>query len=259
MCPYEHANYRTVLRAWLSGPPRRSQERLARSIGTSRSAIAMVLKGDRNIPLSQARAWGEGLGLSTPEELTYWEALVRAEHGESLALRRAARLHVRAVREFLTARRPDADAASLFGRWYAPGVMELSRQPGFDPEPAALAARLWPEGEACEVEAALTGLRDAGLLGPGPVATDQEIEGDLAQAARTYHAAQLDHARAAMDTFSSDERYLASLTVGIRAEDLPKLVATLHRFQLEVVEPHRSDRADSVVQVSVQVFPRTRP
>jgi uncharacterized protein (TIGR02147 family) len=254
---YDHTNYRSVLRAWLS-EKRRSQTRLAKLVGLARSTVAMVLSGERHIALAQARAWGEAIGLGDGEELAYWEALVRSEQGETLALRRAARLHVRAMRDYRSAQRPSDEVAGLLWRWYVPVILELVKLPDFRLEAAWLHERLWPEVDEEVLEIVLHQVQATGLLG-GSVATERELSGGLAEMARLYHISQLDHAKEALDKLPSTERYLASVTVAVRRDRMRELLDSIHRLHLEVVEPHHTDTPDTVVQLNVQLFPRLKP
>jgi len=254
----EHSTYRSVLRSWLGEHPNRSQTFLARRVGVSRSLVAMVLHGERDLNLSQAKAWGRALSLNG-DDLDYWETLVRCEHGETLALRRAARQQASALADFLKARRPQKSEAPLLARWYVPVILELRRCEDFQPTTDWLSTRLWPQPDPVELEEALAQLSKLGILdGTQSVATERELDDDeLTAMARTYHRQQLAHASEALDAFSQEQRYLGSLSVAIRHDQLPQLVEALHQFQLQVIEPHRSDDPDMVVQVNVQLFPRT--
>lgn len=162
------------------------------------------------------------------------------------------------MREYLAAPRLPEDAADLIGLWYVPVLMELAGRDDFVRDPVALAAVIWPRVDAAEIAAALDRMEELGFFDGGNVATDRILDGRLAEAARAYHVAQLEHARDALESIPHDERYLASLTVAIRSSDLPALLASLHRFHIEVVDPHRAAAGDLVVQLSVQLFPRTR-
>ena len=194
------------------------------------------------------------------DHLADWEALVRSEHGESLALRSAARAAARALADFLSARRPDPEDAALLGRWYVPVILELQRCEGFRPEVDWLMARLWPTPDTDELTRALRLLREGDLLGDRrSVATERQLDDEaMARMARAYHRQQLEHASQAIDEVPSADRYLGSLSVAVRRDDLPALIEALHLFQLSVIEPHRAVDADLVVQVNVQLFPRTR-
>jgi uncharacterized protein (TIGR02147 family) len=257
---FDHTDYRDVLRDWLAAHPRRSQTSLARRVGVSRSQVAMVLAGERDVLPATSLAWGEGMGLRG-DELTFWAALVRAEHGGSLAQRRAAKHQAAALADYASARRPSQREAELLGRWYVPVVLELQHLPDATTDPVRIAARLWPTPDLEELTATLACMAERGMFGePADVATEAQIDDDLlAGMARRHHREQLHHASLALDQFDSAERYVSSLSLAIERSRLPELVERLHHLQLELVEPFRADAPDQVVQLCVQLFPRTRP
>lgn len=261
---HDHTSYRDAIRAWLAGPPKRTQILLAGRVRTSRANVAMILKGQRDVSPAMSRAWGHALDLASESELQYFDDLVLQEQANTLGQRRKARVRARVERDFARAERPPEDLADLLGRWYVPAIFELARVPGFQAHPDWIRHRLWPDVEVEEIAAALARLVEAGLLrargsGEPPVATEKLVQGDRAAAARQFHAAQLEHAREAMETLPGNLRHVASVTVAIRRDDLPRLIEALHRFQLEVVEPFRAADPDLVVQLGAHLFPRSRP
>jgi hypothetical protein len=108
---YAYDDYRAFTTAWLDSRDRLTQSWLARKVKSVPSFVSMVLRAQRNLSLPDGRVWGMALGLKD-DELTYYEAMVRAEHAPTLALRRAARTHMRAARDFAHAvHAEDADHA----------------------------------------------------------------------------------------------------------------------------------------------------
>jgi uncharacterized protein (TIGR02147 family) len=268
---YEHDHYCEPIRAWLSADPKRSQSALAKRANVSRSMVAMVLSGKRELPLPQARTWGRALGLEEEESLTFFEALVRAEVGETIALRRAARQHVAAARQYRSAPRITGEEGSLLAAWFVPVLLELARIGGLPDDPAEAAGLLWPEVDAIIVGEAVRALREQGVLVPEaggrlrtggqPLATAREVGEELAELVRSYHASQFEHAGVAMRSFGRDVRHVSSLVVAVPSGAVDELIGSLHRFQLDVIEPFRAEPDDlgpvRLVQVSVQLFPRT--
>ncbi len=261
------ADYRSVLRGWL-GAEGRTQAVLARRARVSRSMVSMVLGGERELPLSQARAWGGALGLDG-DQLAYFEALVRAEGGETLDLRRAARMHVAAARAWHGARRLGVDAQHLLAKWYVPALIELAQLGRLD-DAASAAGLLWPEVEPAEVERAIGELVDRGVLvgradggytigTPHGVVTERDVPAEVAEAVRTYHEAQLEHARLAMRVWPAEVRHLGSLVVSLAPEAVAPAIEALHRFHLSLSESLRpaSSASRRLFQISVQLFPRT--
>lgn len=265
--PFDFTEYRALVRSWIEARASRSQASLGRKVGVSRSTVAMVLAGERDVPLSRATSWASALDL-VDEARAYFMLLVRADSPVSLDLRRLARTQAAAVRDAQLALRPSLQQARLLGRWYVPVILELSRTEGFRLEPAWLTEKIWPEvelGELADTVDALVGLgilrvRDGvTVVDHPPISTNRQLTEELSKIGRAYHRTQLEHASVALEEQSSEVRHVASLAVAIDANRLPELRTALHRFQLEVIEPFRvSAGGDTVVQVSVQLFSRTR-
>lgn len=264
---YDHTDYRTFVRAWLAAHPKRSQSWLAKQIGVGPAMMSMVLSGERDLGLHLGRTLGSTLGLED-DDLTYFDALVRAAHGPTLAIRRAALHHVRAARDFVQLRQPSPEQFSWFGSWIHLAILGLARFDGFRPEATWIARRLWPEVDEDVVKVALVDLLRAGVLTEAegawrvdqrPLGTGRRIhDRELSVAARRLHLDQLDHAALALETFGADERFTASVSIAISRDQLPDLIAALHRFHLEVIEPFREGPPEQLVEVVVALFPRSR-
>jgi uncharacterized protein (TIGR02147 family) len=228
----------------------------------------MVLSMKRNLPLTAAAAWARGMGL-TETESAYFQLLVRADSAATATMRRDGRLQAAALRQAHLARHPTLAQAEVLCRWYVPVILELAKSAGSDLSAEWLHARVWPEVDSDELQATLDTLRAAGIVSvqqgevevdPTPFSTDKELTAEMSHFGRRYHEAQLAHAATALQTMGQSDRYLGSLAVAVREQDLQQLSEALHRFQLSAIEPFRSrEGADTVVQVSVQMFRRTTP
>lgn len=265
--PLDHDDYRALVRAWIAADGRRSQAGLARRVGVSRSTIAMVLNGARDIPLAAARQWAKALSLPT-DQARYFAALVRADSPVSGEIRQQARAQLRSARAARKARVVTLEQARLLGRWYVPVIFELSRTVGFELDAAWLCARVWPEVPRAEMEVAVRLLAELGIVrldddgevivDRRPFVTEQQLPDEFSRIGTAYHHAQLEHAGQALDTQGPATRHVASLALALERTRLPELIEALHRFQIEVVEPFRTPvNADAVVQLSVQCFVRT--
>ncbi|MEQ1502058.1 MAG: TIGR02147 family protein [Myxococcota bacterium] len=264
---YAHTDYRAFVRAWLEEHPKRSQRWIAAKLGVAPALVSMILAGDRDLGLHHARPFGRILGLED-EPLNYFDALVRAEHGPTHEIRKAARHHVQAMRDFVGQRSPTADQFDWFGSWVHLSILGLARLDGFRPEPAWVCARLWPEVAPEVARAALDDLLAANVLieadggwsiDQTPLGTGQRVtQPDLARAARQLHLDQFDHAGRAIDAHGPDRRFTASVSLAVAHENVPRLIAALHRFHLDVIEPFRDGPAEQLVDVVVAMYPRSR-
>ncbi|MCB9678034.1 MAG: TIGR02147 family protein [Alphaproteobacteria bacterium] len=265
--PFDHAEYRPLIRAWIGARPARSQTLLARRAGVSRSMVAMVLAGERDLPLASAETWADALELED-DGRAYLLLLVKADSPISLDLRRQARAQAAALRDSHYALRPTLRQAQLLGRWFVPVILELVRAGRASLDPEWLAARIWPEVTADEVDETVRALREAGIvteedgtmrIDHRPIATNRQLSDELSRTGRQYHHVQLEHASRALDEQPPETRWVGSLAVAVDGSRIEEMQQALHRFQLEVIEPFRADAgADTVVQVSLQLFARTR-
>ncbi|MCA9493531.1 MAG: TIGR02147 family protein [Myxococcales bacterium] len=260
---YAQDDYRAVIRFWLGEG--RSHAEMARRARVSRSMVSMVLAEERDLPLSQARAWGLAMDLAG-EELVHFEALVRSEAGESLALRRSARRQVAAARAYRDARRFTETEAHLLSRWYVPVLLELA-QVGALTDAASAAEVLWPRVSVDEVQGALDELITRRILTfddqgtarlDQPLVTERDVGPAVADAVRAYHDAQLEHGRRALREWSHDVRHVGSVVVAVPEDRVGDLIAQIHRLHLDLIPPATTGSEPvRLVQVSVQVFPRT--
>lgn len=266
--PYAYDNYRAFIDAWLASKPNLSQAWLAGRAGMSKAFVNMVLRSTRDLALHDARSWADAMSLDD-DTRRYFEALVSAEHAPSLQLRRAARLHVDATRAHHNARVVGGEAEPWIGSWVHVSVISLAHQKGFSRDPAWIAERLWPDVSLQEAEDAVTTLIDLGVLvqredgrwgaHPEPLRTAWQIPPEQAgHAAKRLHKDELDHAALSLDTYTGERRFVASLSLPIRADQLQELIRTAQRTHLDLVEPFRTDDPDAVVEVLLAIYPRTR-
>lgn len=262
-------DYRKYVRAWLDAHHARSMRSLAKGVGVHHSFVSMVLKGKRSVAVSDARTWAEAMRLDG-EAQTYFEAMVRWRHGATPALRRAARVHLDAARNFADAQEVASESAELLLSWHVIALYELARLPAFQGEVAWIAERLWPRVSHDEIQDALDALEELGALARDaggalrPVhdwqATDTQIDDrKMAHLAVALHKSVLDNAVQALG-IDGGERYLGAVTLTVRRSDLGDIVGALHQAQLAALEPFRApDDADHVVTVSLQVVPHLLP
>ena len=262
--PFDHDDYRELIRGWIAARPARSQSMLARRLGISRSKVAMVLSGAREVGLTEVGTWTAGLDLEG-EAADYFMLLVRSDAPISLDMRRKARTQARSMRDLRMARRPTQEQARWLSRWFSTVILEMARRPDFDPDPEALASRIWPQVEADEVREVLRHLDELGIfrqLQSNPsqsVSTDRQLSDELSRYGMEYHHTQLEHASRALDEQGPDQRFVYSSVASVHRKDLEALKEALSRFQLEVLEQFRADvDGDQVIQVQLQMFARER-
>ncbi len=140
--------------------------------------------------------------------------------------------------------------------WCSPIIVELSRMADFQPDPAWIAARIRPEVELTEVEAAFTALAQAGLLGdelPHRIHTPSQVDH---LAGRRAHLAALEAASRALIQVPSDEREFHIAVLSVPEASVPAVLAEL-RASIErirdLADGYRGQEG-AIVQVQMQAW-----
>ncbi|MEQ1506537.1 MAG: TIGR02147 family protein [Myxococcota bacterium] len=262
----DYSDYRAYLRDWLrerAGRP--SMRTFAVRAGVSVTLVSQILRQQRDLEPRRAPDFGRALDLQD-DQVQWFVDLVQVEHGSSLLERRAARDRILARRRIKRAQAITEPMARLLNHWYYPAVAELARCPGFQDDPAWIAAILRPRITEIEALDALETLVDLGVLARGadgalmPVAetwtTGTEVDAAaVGAAAREYHRWALRRASDAIDEFPPPERHVATFTAVVAAGALPEVKELAQRFEAQLLQCCEQNPGDRVYLVSVQLFP----
>lgn len=263
-------DYRAYLAAWLEHRrPAVSLRTLARRVGCSAALTSQIVNGRSDLEPSRVSAFNRALE-HDDDEAAYFHDLVVAEHGSSLRERRAAASRAVAARRFMLGKRGGTQPMLLLlSRWYMPAILQIAQCEDFVADPGWIAERLFPPitpDEAAEaldqlVAAGLLVRRDDGAVAPATatVATDREIAGQIAAAARQQYRWVLARAAAVMGEVPHQERHFGMFTTTIHRDDLPKVKEAIERFQVELMHLCEQRPGTGVYQIALQLFPLTRP
>lgn len=251
---FDYQDYRSLLRARTRSRKSCTQRAIAKRLKCSNGYVSMIVNGKRNLSLGDARRWSRALFLG-PEEATYFEALVQAEHAPTIELARAARVQAEATQRYHRAKSSRMDGV-VQGGWPRIVLLELAKCEGFQPDPAWVAARV-PGLDVNQARAELERLRAAGTIAAEPDhATPIEVEDDdLAKDVAQLHHDLIARADASLGE-PPQHRHFGANCLAVRREDIPTLKHALHRLLVETIEPLRGHPdADRVVALGVFLVP----
>lgn len=252
-------DYRRFIEAWVEW---RSTQRAGYGLGVfamnarlGRATLPNILGGRRHPSPETLDGIAEAMHLD-PQEHEFLSLLVDIQRASTLdeqaRLLRAIFAHPR----YAAGSQQDPDLVEALTSGCSGVIFELSRLPGFQADPAWIAARLRPEVAVDEVATALDALGRAGLLdadAPHRVHTPSQVDHI---AARRAHLAALDAARQALVQVPWDEREFHFTTVSVPESAVPAILtevkAAVERVR-DLADKYR-DEGEAVVQVQVQAW-----
>jgi uncharacterized protein (TIGR02147 family) len=267
---FQYLDYRAYLRdvidARRSASSAFSLEALGRRTGClTKSHLSLILAGKRSLTPQRATALGRALGLDDGE-LRYYERLVQFNQAKDDAGREQHLAALLADVRRRTGPNLPLESYRVLESWHGLVVRELARRPGFDPAPAAIAARLKGFLTAAEARRAVRTLVETGLLAEAAdgalVPTDETIrtaDEISSLAVRQYHRSCLDLAKRVLESEPVASREFGSVNLLVRPEDKPRLKDLIKTFREQVLALAAPEGASAarVTQVNVQMFDLT--
>lgn len=238
--------------AWIAVEEGRSQRQFAVVAGVPRGTLSNVLKGQRPLPPEHIAAVAGVLQLDEAERAVLVDlvAATRAGASEHDVLR------LRGRQALLLAHRPSARDAAYMASHTTVRVRELSVLPGFEADPAWIAARLVPPVSEAEAAEALRVLAEVHpRIGREHVDVSSGAEPPW-RPSPDYQHQVLAAAQHAVG-LPRDQRYLQSWVEAVPEEALPLLRAELDALVHRVVAVCRAAGGPPtrLVQVSAQLVP----
>jgi uncharacterized protein (TIGR02147 family) len=268
---FEYVDYRAFLRDHFEASKARnanySHRFFARRAGLSSSNfLKLVMDGRRNLGPTTIEKFVKALKLG-PAEAAFFADLVALDQAQTVADKNRAFERVAANRRFRVARRLEGPLFEYLTHWYYPAVRELAGRPDFRDDPSWIADQLLPKINVRQARAALSTLRQLGLLvedergrlvrGETSLTTGHEVRSIVIPA---YHRQMIEQAATAIGSVAPDERDVSALTVCIKSATLDDLKQRIRRFREEML--HRCDEEtepEQVYQLCIQLFPLSRP
>lgn len=268
---FEYVDYRAFLRDHFevskATNANYSHRFFARRAGLSSSNfLKLVMDGKRNLGPTTIEKFVKALKLP-PDEAAFFADLVALDQAQTVADKNRAFERVAANRRFRVARRLEGPLFKYLTHWYYPAVRELAGRPDFRDDPAWVAEQLMPKINLRQARAALTTLRQLGLLvedehgrlvrGDTSLTTGHEVRSIVIPA---YHRQMIEQAAASIENVAPDARDVSALTVCVKASSVDDLKQRIRRFREEML--HRCDEEvepEQVYQLCIQLFPLSRP
>lgn len=265
---FRYRDYREFLSAFYAHkkPNGLSYRAFARAAGLGApNYLKLVIEGKRNLSSEMAERFAAACRLNG-EATEYFKILVAFNQAKRDDERN--QLHERLTRfaRFRSSQRLDLAQKEYHSTWYIPAIRELVACPGFEEEPAWIAATLMPPITERQAVQALEVLQRLGLL-------ERDESGRLVQVSRAvstghetrglylrnYHAEMMERAVRAMHDFSAEERHVSALTLSASSATVREVKRRVLEFRRELCALCDADPDPAqIIQLNLQLFPLSR-
>ncbi len=239
----------------------RSFARLAGS--TSPNLLQLITARKLNISNSQLSTLAKSLGLDSNEE-KYLETIVAFDHAKTHQEKDKYFQRILLTREYKAIKTIEKKQYDYFSHWYNPVVRELVTSKQYPDDPAWIAERIVPKITLGRVKRSIELLNELGLIDyivekKKWVCTDRTVRTPsevLSMAIVKYSQDIITLGKEAIERFSSKERDVRSITIGLSKEGFKELKKRMESFWKEVLAfADTQENADQVIQVNMQLFP----
>lgn len=228
-----------------------------------------LIRGRRPLTLKTSKKIVAGLGL-VGRQRQYFEALVEHTYEKDPVIRENIFRKLVLLKGSLVANELDRWQLEFFSHWSHAVLLELMNCVEGSLEPEWFQAHIRPKISLEEVKSGLEVLCRIGYAKKDESAgkyislrQDVTTGAEVADVALVrYHQTLLDLARAAVVDCAAEEREVNSLVLTLTEDEFESLKADVQAFSQKIFDAHPQKRAESstrVVQVSMQIFPLTRP
>lgn len=152
----------------------------------------------------------------------------------------------------------------VISNWYYLAVRELARSKKFDEDPEWISHQFQFKVTAREIKQAIQVLLNLQLLerknGRLQILESRiDTANDIAsEAIKRYHEQMLEHAKAAVRQFSTEERELSSTTLIMSSKKMAEAKQLIRDFKLKFEQLMEDESGDQIYQVQLQLFPLTK-
>lgn len=263
---YDYLDYRKFLQdVYEERKAKRSMSfrSIGQALGVSHQFVRMVFEGKRNLKPEHARRFAELLHLKKNES-AFFVTLVAMNQAVDAEAREGLLKKLMAFKQYQEIHPFEHQVYQLLSKWYIAAVHELVALKDFDSDPWWIASKLKPRITIPEAKEAIAVLVNLNLIKVDPrtgkarqVKGELRIPPDIADVAvGAYHTKMLSLAQQAIKGFRKEEREMTGLTIALSREQFREVKEKVRRFELDLhAEYARSERADAVYQISLQLFP----
>ncbi len=275
---FNYLNYREFLRDFYQYK-KSLNERYSYSVFSlkaglkSPNTLALVISGSRNVTSNSVLAFARALGLDELETM-YWEHLVafnqaRTETQKNYYLAKLAHSPLPRGTSGTSPIREIKDEWDYFSGWHHAAIRELVLFKDFDEEPTVIARRFKGRITAEQARESLALLERLKFLVRDESGRLRQAERIVRFASREreqiqtlmirrFHRSTSELALQSLDQDDVSERDFSGLTLGVNADDVPKIKEKLTAFRKQLnQEFSQAGTADHVLQINLQVIPVT--
>jgi uncharacterized protein (TIGR02147 family) len=268
---FTYLDYRKYLKdafeAMKARDPKASYRSVAKEAGfTSPNFLQLVIAGKRNLHSSQFPGAVRALGLNK-QEADFFANLVGFEQAKDFEEKNFHYQKMLRSRKYAVTKAVEKGQFEYFDQWYHPAVRELLVHRECDGSAAWIADRIQPRITEPQAEKSIELLERLGLVkreeSTGKWAQTDAVISTPAEVASlavaNYHRSVLKLASDSIETFSSSERDLRAVTLGIPKSLFPEVKRRMEEFWRDLLGMAEGQKGvEDVIQVNLQLFPMAK-
>ena len=268
---YAYLDYRAFLREWYESAKHSGRAFSFRAFSKragfhSPNFFKLVMDGSRNLTEDSLAKFVIGLKLGK-SEAEFFRNLIFFTQAKSHDEKNLFYRRLLQSREFSHLKSLEKNQYEYYSTWYHPVIRELIASPDFDGTTEWLARKVHPPIHPDQAEQSLKLLENLKLIrrvGPrrwkqtsALVTTGPEV---ASLTLMNYHQTVLSLAREVLPVIPAAQRDISAVTLGITKEKLPELKKRIQAFRQEILKfVSLEEKPESVVLMSIQLFPLTQP
>lgn len=265
---FEYDNYRKFLLDFIEEERTLrtgfSQRSFAMRFGLrSSGAMSLILSGARNMGEATLQMLPKAVGISG-RPAAFLLALARFNQAQHLEARTSTFEELKKLRRNGRFARTHAHQYAYWDEWYHVVVRELAVHPGWNGDPARLAAMVRPAITPEKARRSLERLREMGLLRLEPDGSyakcDQVVSAEGAPGAllREFKREMMLRGLQCMDDLPPSKRHFSTATMAMTRASYRSLCDRIDALRAEFLQAATEEEPEIVFQVNFQVFPVSR-
>lgn len=266
---FDYKDYRAFLNDWYADAKTRgpgfSHRAFAKRAGLgSTNFFMLVMQGKRNLTESSIKMVMRGLKLNKQEQ-EFFHNLVFFNQAKTHEDKDSYYRKLLQSKKFRQAKPIEKESYEYYSSWYHPVVRELVAAVDFDGTPEWIASRISPPITPVQAAKSIELLERLGFVERTDsgkwrqvstiISTGPEVTSIIVH---RYHKELLGLSMSVMDKLSMKERDVSSLTLGVKRERLPEIMARIREFRQEILKMVSMDtEPEEVAQLNIQFYPVT--
>lgn len=243
----------------------------ARDLAVSPSLLSRIMKGSRPITFKMASRMVTLLELSDEQSKGFINCVL-AHTSAKAKITKKAKKQIEEYLENLMGSKPEVQFLDMesegfksIAQWYHLGILNLISLQGFQSDPLWIAGKLGVSPK--EAEDAIERLFALNLIKyqDGKICRNHnnlrvEPKNSI-QAVRSFHKSMIEKALLELEKKSDTDfqrRLINGITFSCSSEKIEKLKVLINQFEEEILKLVDEDKANSVYQMNIQLFPLSR-